>query len=249
MRSSGRAEALGILLRWWPAFDETRMLSELRKLRPHGTAVYVSNLWETEKGEPELDVFSDTADVRTRSAEEEEEEGGTTARRPPPKDTRMIDTKYYGHRYSLRAYLAILYREYPPAFAITLRGKRVEPRNILKDLKHKRKEVYKPQGQAGSKIKVLLGFAREAPNADVSGFNLYHRNRLIKPMWKVYHPPSSVGRGVVGVLEVDLIEPSHDKQDFERTGPMAKLEERLKKMQIRAFSGALTHTLTSRAGP
>eukprot|EP00966_Prymnesium_polylepis_P171255 3958985-Prymnesium_polylepis.2 len=31
-------------------------------------------------------------------------------------------------------------------------------------------------------------------------------------MWKVYHPPSSVGRGVVGVLEVRSIEPSHDKQ-------------------------------------
>ena len=45
------------------------------------------------------------------------------------------------------------------------------------------------------------------------GFNLYHRNRLIKAMWQVYKAPSSVGRGVVGVLEVDFVEPSHDKQD------------------------------------
>ena len=32
-------------------------------------------------------------------------------------------------------------------------------------------------------------------------------------MWQVNKAPSSVGRGVVGVLEVDFVEPSHDKQD------------------------------------
>ena len=37
---------------------------------------------------------------------------------------------------------------------------------------------------------------------------------------------------MVGVLEVDCIEPSHDKQDFERTGPMCRLEDKLKRLQI-----------------
>ena len=31
---------------------------------------------------------------------------------------------------------------------------------------------------------------------------------------QVYKSPSSKGRGVVGVLEVDFVEPSHDKQDL-----------------------------------
>ena len=59
-----------------------------------------------------------------------------------------------------------------------------------------------------------VGFAKEAPNVDAQGFNLYHNNRLIKPMWEVYKSPSSVGRGVIGVLDVDFLQPSHDKQDF-----------------------------------
>ena len=47
---------------------------------------------------------------------------------------------------------------------------------------------------------------------DAQGFNLYHGNRLIKAMWEVYRSPSSVGRGVIGVVEVDFVQPSHDKQ-------------------------------------
>ena len=54
--------------------------------------------------------------------------------------------KYYGYKHSLRQYAAILYRTYPPGFAIFLRGEQVEPRNILKDLKNMRTEAYTPQG-------------------------------------------------------------------------------------------------------
>ena len=34
-------------------------------------------------------------------------------------------------------------------------------------------------------------------------------------MWAVYKSPSNVGRGVIGVLEIDddLAKPAHDKQD------------------------------------
>ena len=39
--------------------------------------------------------------------------------------------KYYGYKHSLRQYAAILYRTYPPGFAIFLRDEPVEPRNIV----------------------------------------------------------------------------------------------------------------------
>lgn len=61
-------------------------------------------------------------------------------------------------------------------------------------------------------VPVHIGFAREAPETNVSGFCVYHRNRLIKPFWKVYSSASSVGRGVIGYLQVDFVEPAHDKQ-------------------------------------
>ena len=36
-------------------------------------------------------------------------------------------------------------------------------------------------------------------------------------MWEVYKSPSSVGRGVLGVIEVDFVQPAHDKQDVRVT--------------------------------
>lgn len=79
-----------------------------------------------------------------------------------------------------------------------------------------------------------------------------------QPFWRVWHPPGSDGRGVIGitrtpeltevqsfgyiaylyylllpkgVLEANFIEPAHDKQGFERTTVLAKLEARLVLMQ------------------
>ena len=69
----------------------------------------------------------------------------------------------------------------------------MEPRNIAKDLKHVRTEPYTPMGLNRGKYKIQIGFAKEAPNADAQGFNLYHRNRLIKPMWEARRRPPPPG--------------------------------------------------------
>ena len=63
-----RGEALRTLLRWGPGFDEARLLNELRRLRPHGTAVFVSSLWETAEGEPELDLFGEKGKAEIAAA-------------------------------------------------------------------------------------------------------------------------------------------------------------------------------------
>ncbi|XP_052626397.1 protein MICRORCHIDIA 6 isoform X2 [Lactuca sativa] len=75
-----------------------------------------------------------------------------------------------------------------------------------------------------------IGFDKDAPNVNVHGFNVYHKNRLILPFWPVVIFADSRGRGVVGVLEANFIEPTHNKQDFEKTSVFQKLVSRLKEM-------------------
>jgi len=64
------------------------------------------------------------------------------------------------------------------------------------------------------------------------GMNVYHKNRLIMPFWKVLQEGSSRGRSVVGVLEANFIEPAHDWQDFERTPLFIRLEMKLRQIII-----------------
>ncbi|KAJ6868974.1 hypothetical protein NC651_033913 [Populus alba x Populus x berolinensis] len=53
----------------------------------------------------------------------------------------------------------------------------------------------------------------------------------IDPFWPIVnYGNNSRSRGVVGVLEANFVEPTHDKQDFERTSLFQKLEVRLKEM-------------------
>ncbi|XP_052181317.1 protein MICRORCHIDIA 6-like isoform X7 [Diospyros lotus] len=80
------------------------------------------------------------------------------------------------------------------------------------------------------KVVTAIGFLKEAPHVNIHGFNVYHKNRLILPFWKVVSYSDSRGRGVVGVLEANFIEPTHNKQDFEKTSVFQKLENRLKEM-------------------
>ncbi|KAL2905479.1 Protein MICRORCHIDIA 2 [Bienertia sinuspersici] len=131
----------------------------------------------------------------------------------------------YRLRYSLRAYSSILYLRKFKNFRIYLRGKPVEQFDVANELQYKEVMTYKPQLAAASPevlVKTTIGFIKEAPDLNVSGFNVYHKNRLIRPFWKVSRDGSSVGNGVV--------EPAHDKQDFERSSLFIRLETRLKQM-------------------
>lgn len=54
-----------------------------------------------------------------------------------------------------------------------------------------------------------------------------------QPFWPaVKNRTGAVGRGIVGVLEANFIEPTHNKQDFEKTSLFQKLEDRLKQMTV-----------------
>ncbi|XP_026449636.1 protein MICRORCHIDIA 2-like isoform X2 [Papaver somniferum] len=146
----------------------------------------------------------------------------------------------YQLRYSLRAYASILYLRKFTDFQIILRGKTVQQYIVAEDLKYSKVIIYKPKlGLASQEISVetTIGFVKEAPLLKVSGFNIYHKNRLIRPFWKAYHEGSSRGTGVVGVLEANFIEPAHDKQDFERSALYIRLETRIKQMIMEYWTG------------
>uniref|UniRef100_A0A0D3F520 Morc S5 domain-containing protein n=1 Tax=Oryza barthii TaxID=65489 RepID=A0A0D3F520_9ORYZ len=138
----------------------------------------------------------------------------------------------------VNSYASILYLRVPSVFQMILRGKEIEHHNIIGDMMMKNHVIYKPVMTDGfprdidMMTDVTIGFVKDAKHhIPIQGFNVYHKNRLIKPFWRVWALPGIQGRGVIGVLEVNFVEPAHDKQDFERTNSLARLEARLNLMQ------------------
>uniref|UniRef100_A0A0E0CK98 Morc S5 domain-containing protein n=1 Tax=Oryza meridionalis TaxID=40149 RepID=A0A0E0CK98_9ORYZ len=138
----------------------------------------------------------------------------------------------------VNSYASILYLRVPSVFQMILRGKEIEHHNIIGDMMMKNHVIYKPVMTDGfprdidMMTDVTIGFVKDAKHhIPIQGFNVYHKNRLIKPFWRVWALPGIQGRGVIGVLEVNFVEPAHDKQDFERTNSFARLEARLNLMQ------------------
>uniref|UniRef100_A0A0E0LBJ5 Morc S5 domain-containing protein n=1 Tax=Oryza punctata TaxID=4537 RepID=A0A0E0LBJ5_ORYPU len=107
-------------------------------------------------------------------------------------------------RYSLRL---------PKHFKVILCGRVVEPHHIVNDLIYRECIKYRPQVGINIEVDVIttIGYLRGAPKLDIHGFNVYHKNRLIL---------------------ANFIRPTHDKQDFEKTGLFHRLETRLKEMTL-----------------
>lgn len=218
---------LSVLCQWSPYSTESEILKELEKIGAHGTRIVIYNLWFNAEGILELDFDSDPEDIRI---------GGERKTIDAGCYERVISEQHIAHRihFSLRAYISILYKQVPDSFRIILRGRAVEFLNIARDLKFPEFIVYKPQagGCLEGSVITTIGFLKEAPQVNVDGFNVYHKNRLILPFWRVKRNPHDRGRGVVGVLEANFIEPTHSKQDFEKTSLFQKLEVRLKDMML-----------------
>ncbi|OAY69161.1 MORC family CW-type zinc finger protein 4, partial [Ananas comosus] len=194
----------------------------------HGTKVFIYNLWMNDDGLLELDFDDDDEDILLR---DETGTGGFS------RFHREIVQHHISHklRSSLRAYASILYLRKFKNFEIILRGKPVEQVHITEEMKFKKVVTYKPQvgvGLEAVSVRTTIGFAKEAPVLGIFGINVYHKNRLIMPFWKVLQDGSSRGRSVVGVLEANFIEPAHDKQDFERTPLFIRLETKLRQIII-----------------
>ncbi|MCL7049651.1 hypothetical protein MKW94_008329, partial [Papaver nudicaule] len=215
-----------MLLKWSPYKTKTELMKQFDDIGQHGTKVIIYNLWFTDDGEMELDFESDAEDIQLPGAPKVSKKGSL----------RAIGQQHIANQlhYSLRDYLSILYLRVPEHFRIILRGQAVTHHNIADDLKHPEFILYKPQIGPNSEgvVVTTIGFLKEAPHVNIHGFSVYHKNRLIMPFWRVLSQNNSRGRGVVGVLEANFIEPTHNKQDFEKTTIFQKLEMRLRDMTL-----------------
>ncbi|KAE9446041.1 hypothetical protein C3L33_21998, partial [Rhododendron williamsianum] len=107
----------------------------------------------------------------------------------------------------MESYASILYLRIPPGFRIILRGKDVGHHNIVNDLMMTQEITYRPQTSTDGVPRdsnvvavVTIGFVKDAKaHMDVQGFNVYHKNRLIKPFWRTWNACGSDGRGVIGL--------------------------------------------------
>ncbi|KAF8114347.1 hypothetical protein N665_0039s0109 [Sinapis alba] len=213
---------LSILLEWSPFSTEAELLQQFDNVGSHGTKVIIYNLWLNSDAKLELDFDADAEDILIE---------GNIKKTGCKIMNDHIATRFY---YSLRVYLSILYLRIPGTFKIVLRGKVVEHHNVADDLKHQQYILYKPQaaGHEEAEVVTTIGFLKEAPKVNLCGFCVYHKNRLIMPFWQVVTYSDSRGRGVVGALEANFVEPTHNKQDFEKTVLLQKLEKRLKEMTV-----------------
>ncbi|XP_010678804.2 protein MICRORCHIDIA 6 isoform X2 [Beta vulgaris subsp. vulgaris] len=204
-----------IILQWSPYCNEVDLMKQFDDIGSHGTKVIVFNLWFTDDEKLEFDFKNDPEDILLQ--------GSDNCKKI--KLQNKISEEHIGSRYhySLRI---------PQNFNIILRGKAVKHHSVACDLKYPEFILYRPQtgGTKEAEVLTTIGFLKESPQVNIHGFCVYHKNRLILPFWQVVSYDRSRGRGVVGVLEANFIEPIHNKQDFEKTSLFQKLEARLKDM-------------------
>ncbi|OWM89797.1 hypothetical protein CDL15_Pgr024545 [Punica granatum] len=226
---------LETILQWSPFTSESDLLKQFDFMKNQGTRIIIYNLWEDDEGQLELDFETDPHDIQIRGVNRDERSLDMARMYPNSRH-------FLTYKHSLRSYASILYLRLPPDFRIILRGKDVQHHNIVNDMMLTQKVTYRPQAEragndSGMVAVVTIGFVKDAHyHIDIQGFNVYHKNRLIKPFWRVWNAAGSSGRGVIGVFEANFVEPAHDKQGFERTLALSRLEARLVAMQKRYWS-------------
>ncbi|KAL6007077.1 hypothetical protein ACLOJK_032573 [Asimina triloba] len=196
----------------------------------HGTKVIVFNLWLNDDGDLELDFESDKEDIMISGAPKIVE----TANIPKMLTQQHIANRYH---YSLRLYSSILYLRIPENFRIILRGRVVEHRIIARDLKYPEFILYRPQtGVNREASDVIFVVKQDSPSYGyLLGFGSLGNSTLgTGPvLLGCGHNDNRVSEGCsTCILEANFVEPTHDKQDFEKTPLLQKLECRLKQMTL-----------------
>ncbi|CAL8369783.1 unnamed protein product [Arctogadus glacialis] len=173
----------------------------------------------TSSGKPAIDFITDRYDIRI------------------PCDD--LDSSDPDSKYSLRAYCSILYMK--PRMQINIRGQKVKTQLISKSLALIAKDFYKP-AYVKKKIPIIFGY--NTKSKDHYGLMMYHKNRLIKAYNRVgcqKDANNKQGIGVIGVIECNFLDPTHNKQDFDNTDKFrntirnvaTKLEEYWKEIRFK----------------
>ncbi|CAL1546175.1 unnamed protein product [Lymnaea stagnalis] len=208
IKSQESRNNLNAILQYSVFKDEEELKAELRALEGSktGTKIIIYNLKRLQDGTYELDFYSDPTDIRCPEAHEVDM---TSVYHRP------IQQNSSEYKRSLREYCSILFLR--PRMKITIRGIRVKSKLISKSLSNTEIDMYKPTWLSRP-VKIIFGFTCEKDKSEDYGMMLYHRNRLIKAYEKVGYQkqPNELGVGVVGVAQVDFLQPIHNKQDFNK---------------------------------
>ncbi|KAG0487411.1 hypothetical protein HPP92_009506 [Vanilla planifolia] len=162
------------LLKWSPFATEEELLKQFDDIGHHGTKIIVFNLWHNDDGIMELDFVTDAKDILISGAQKKLKKVDNEAE----LIHQSIASRY---QFSLRVYASILYLKQPESFKIVLRKVVVEPHHLVKDLMYIECIRYRPQVDVAQEavVDTTIGFMKGAPNINVHGFNVYHKNRLI----------------------------------------------------------------------
>ncbi|XP_058180328.1 protein MICRORCHIDIA 6-like isoform X2 [Rhododendron vialii] len=183
---------LSVLLQWSPYSTEEMLLKQFDDIGHHGTKIVIYNLWLNDNGDMELDLNFDVEDIRVNADSKLLQAGSL---KTSASDHHIANL----YPFSLRVYSSFLYLRLPQEFKIILRGRVVEHHNIADDIKFPEFILYKPHGQSKeAAVVTTIGFLKDAPRMKFHGFNVYHKNSLILPFWRVKHATNNTARGVVG---------------------------------------------------
>ncbi|XP_055954587.1 MORC family CW-type zinc finger protein 3-like isoform X2 [Patella vulgata] len=187
--------------------SEERLLKEFELLAEHktGTRLILYNLVVNNIGQLELDFESDPTDILNPQTLEIDT---TSVYRPIQEAKSKYET-------SLKEYCSILFLK--PRMKIFLRGNKVKTKLMTRSLSQTLYDTYNPQW-LDKPIKITYGFNCSEGGYEDYGIMMYHKNRLIKAFKKVGYQKQAndLGVGVVGVVEVNFLQPIHNKQDFEQ---------------------------------
>ncbi|XP_035532911.1 MORC family CW-type zinc finger protein 3a [Morone saxatilis] len=205
------------ILRYSPFETQEELLLEIDAIsstystRKTGTRIIIWNLRSTSTGTTEFDFKKDRYDIQIPS---DMYEGINNPSRHSGVTSCIPESDY-----SLRAYCSILYLK--PRMQIIIRGQKVKSQLIAKSLAYIRKDHYKPTFVPK---RVTITFGYNTKSKDQYGIMMYHKNRLIKAYEHVgcQLKANNKGVGVIGVIECNFLDPTHNKQSFIETDKYRK---------------------------
>ncbi|KAK5617728.1 hypothetical protein CRENBAI_001137 [Crenichthys baileyi] len=176
-----------------------------------GTRIIIWNLRRTSTASTEFDFDTDRYNIRIPLEVYEELSDPS---QPSNRSTYVPESVF-----SLRAYCSILYLK--PRMQVIVRGQKVKSQLIAKSLACIRKDHYKPTFLE-KRITIIFGY--NTKSKDQYGIMMYHKNRLIKAYERVgcQLKANNKGVGVIGVIECNFLDPTHNKQSFIETDKYRK---------------------------
>ncbi|WVZ99086.1 hypothetical protein U9M48_044436 [Paspalum notatum var. saurae] len=199
---------MSVLLKLSPYSSEKELLQNFDDIGPHGTKIIVFNLSHNTRGDLDLDFDTDKKDIRNSAA------------------TTHPENEVVGDQSHL-TYVSILYLGLPKHFRIILRGEEVKRRSLATELKHSQCIKYR-HSMTEKEDAVVLGFLDGA--SDMDRFCFYYKQRLILPFVPPYGFLDS-NQSIVGVLQVNYLQPAQNKQDFQWSPDLETLQKNLKEMR------------------